>query len=101
MTLAKSSVVNSLKMFGGNSLQLAEAYVFLADVYASMHKHDESLINEKKAKAIYNSNKHTDNMDYIFLLLRISRLLLHFGKASEAIDDVIACLEYFDGHYAK
>ena len=93
--MAKSSIVNDLKIFGSHSLQIAKSYSFLADIYAATNKYDEALIQEKKAKNIY-SSLNVKSPEYTQLLLRVSKLNLHFGKVTEAIEDVLVCLDYFD-----
>jgi hypothetical protein len=38
--MSKTAIVNIMKSFGNNSIQLADAYIFLADIYRSIQKHD-------------------------------------------------------------
>lgn len=52
LTLAKSSLVNIVKLVGSNSLAAADKFYFLANVMFNIGKYEESFGNYGKAREI-------------------------------------------------
>ena len=84
LTLAKSSLVNTIKIVGTSALPTGEKYYQLANVLFSCEKNEDSLIHYCKARDILAHNGRINEPEFGVIELKIAHLYLYFGKLTEA-----------------
>jgi tetratricopeptide (TPR) repeat protein len=96
INLAKSSLVNTIKIVGADGLPASEKFFQLGNCYFKAGKKQEALTNYLKTKDVLASNKRTHTREFGVVLLKLAILELNFGKISQAIDYGLDCLGIFE-----
>ena len=93
VSLAREAVSRSVKLYGINSKQYAEAVAALADVLVD---NDESISLYKKALTIYKKQNDDIGLTVARILTELSVCYESKGKSAEAISAVKAALRAYD-----
>ena len=96
--LAKSSLVNSIKLLGASALPTADKHYQLGNIFFKIGKKEEALKEYLKTKQILADHNQTTIPEYAVILLKLTLLYLNFGKIGDCVGCGLQALKIFDAN---
>lgn len=94
--LAKSSLVNIVKVLGATALPVADKHYQLGNIYFKLSRKEDALKEYIRTHQILLAHAQTQIPEYGIILLKLALLNLNFGKVADCVNGSLEALKVFE-----